>query len=374
MIKYLFFTMFITLFALMNVYTYKRFLSKLSFFAGYKKALRFFFYIVSLFIILFLTPRYYDIFSQKVLIGFSYAIGVLFMLFVMAVIYDLLTVTFHNVPFDKQRRRFMKVAFDVTFLILTISYVLKGIVNGFKEPILRRVSVKLKDFKLEGFKIIQLSDVHVGNTIKKEFVQKLVERVNARKADLVVLTGDLVDMDVDKIKEDLAPLKALKSTYGTYFILGNHEYFHDAYKTIKYLKTLGIHVMLNESTVIAQGFNLVGMTDVIGDRLGVFEPDLPKAFSDINPGLPTIVLAHQPKMVKALESYKPDLIISGHTHGGQIFPFGLLVLLDQPYLQGLYQHDETTQIFVSRGAGYWGPAIRVFADSEIVELTLRGES
>ena len=372
MIKIVFFTIFIALFIAMNIYSYRRFLSKLSYLKAYKKAVRYFLYLLTLFIVLFLSARRYDIYDQKVLLVFSYAIGVLFILFIAALIYDLLHVSFANVPFQKSRRRFMKVAFDVTFLILTISYLFKGIINGLKEPILKRLSIKIRDFKHDGFKIVQLSDVHVGNTIKKDFVERLVQRVNDLEADLVVITGDLVDAGIERIKEDLEPLKNLRSKHGTYFVLGNHEYYHDPIEIMEYIKTLNITILENESVVIGDGFNLVGLNDRFGSRIGLLEPDLPKAFKIVDQTLPTIVLAHQPKMVKELEVYKPDLILSGHTHGGQIFPFGLLVLLDQPYLSGLYQHDEDTQIFVSNGTGFWGPAIRIFADSEIVEIELKG--
>ncbi len=372
MIKIVFFTLFIAVFAGMNFYTYRRFLSKISFLQAYKKVVRYSLYLLSIFILLFLSSRNYDIYNQKVLWFFSYAIGILFILFIAALIYDLLHISFANVTFDKSRRKFMKVAFDVTFLILTISYLFKGMINGLKEPILRRQLIKIKDFKSDGFKIVQLSDVHVGNTIKKDFVEAFVQRINDLKPDLVVITGDLIDAEIERIKEDLAPLKNLISTYGTYFVLGNHEYFHDPLKSMEYIKTLNITILENESVQIEDQFNLVGLNDYIGSRVGLLEPDLPKAFSTVNKTLPTIVLAHQPKMVKELESYKPDLILSGHTHGGQIFPFGLLVLLDQPYLSGLYQHDEDTQIFVSNGTGFWGPAIRIFADSEIVEIELKG--
>lgn len=371
MIKYLFFVIFLSLFFLMNYYTYKRFLSKISFLQPYKGFVRAAIYIALLFIILFISARYYDIFSQKLLYLFSYSIGILFMLFVMALIYDLLQTGAQKVPFDEGRRRFIKIAFDVTFLILTFSYILKGIYNGFKEPILKRQKIKIKNFNRDGFKIIQLSDVHIGNTIKKDFVEKLVERVNATKPDLIVLTGDLVDLDIHKITEDIQPLQELSSKHGVYFILGNHEYFHNTHEIIEHIKRLGIKVLINEAKVIDQSFNLVGLSDAVGDRMGFLPPDLPKAFEPIDPALPTIVLAHQPKMIKSLETYKPDLVLSGHTHGGQIFPFGLLVLLDQPYLSGLYQHDAHTQIFVSKGAGYWGPPIRIHADSEIVALEIK---
>jgi len=227
----------------------------------------------------------------------------------------------------------------------------------------------IEGWKKKGYKIIQLSDVHVGNTIKKEFVKELVKRINAQNPDMVVITGDLVDLTVEEIKEDLAPLKNLISTHGTFFVLGNHEYFHGAYAWIEHLETLGIKVLLNESIMIDGKFNLVGVNDYFGYRAGYLEPDVKKAFENVDERYPAIVLAHQPKMIKELRAYKPDLMLSGHTHGGQIFPFGLLVLLDQPYLAGLY-HDSGTQVFVSKGTGFWGPAIRVLAESEIVEITI----
>ncbi len=244
-------------------------------------------------------------------------------------------------------------------------------INGLKDPTLRRISIEIRDFKSHGFKIVQLSDIHIGNIIKKDFVQRMVQKVNDLKPDLIVITGDLVDAEIETIKEDLEPLKNLRSKHGTYFVLGNHEYYHDPIITMQHIKTLDIIILENESVQIENHFNLVGLNDHFGHRVGILEPDLPKAFTGVDQTLPTIVLTHQPKMVKELETYKPDLIVSGHTHGGQILPFGLLALLDQPYLGGLYTHNEDTQIFVSKGVGFGGGlAIRVFADNEIVEIEL----
>ena len=138
----------------------------------------------------------------------------------------------------------------------------------------------------------------------------------------------------------------------------------------EHLRSLHVRVLENESVVIDKVINLAGITDLIGRRFAILEPDLPKALLQTDSNLPTVLLAHQPKITKELKNEKIDLILSGHTHGGQIFPFGLLVLLDQPYLSGLYQHSENTQIFVSNGAGYWGPPIRVLAPSEIVKIRL----
>ena len=133
--------------------------------------------------------------------------------------------------------------------------------------------------------------------------------------------------------------------------------------------------MLNESLQIDEkefSFNLIGFTDVSGERMDEYPMDIKKAYKGINPSLPTVVLAHQPKSILRLQQRPCDLMLSGHTHGGQIFPFGLLVMVDQPYLAGLYQHNDEQQIFVSRGAGYWGPPIRVMAPSEISKIVIKG--
>jgi hypothetical protein len=158
---------------------------------------------------------------------------------------------------------------------------------------------------------------------------------------------------------------------GVYYVPGNHEYFYGVHKIMEYVRTLGVHVLSNRSIVINHTINLAGVMDMSGKRFDFEPPDLKRALLHVKPELPTILLSHQPKIVKEMTDEKIDLILSGHTHGGQIFPFGLLVLLDQPYLSGLYQHSKHTQVFVSNGAGFWGPAVRIMAPSEIVKINLK---
>lgn len=230
------------------------------------------------------------------------------------------------------------------------------------------------DVSIEGLKkelsIVQISDVHIGNSLGKDFFDWIVTETNKLDADIVVITGELIDLPAEKIKDTLDGLKELKSKFGVYFVSGNHEYFHGVVEICEHLRTLGVHVLTNENLVINNSINLAGVTDLIGRRFGILEPDLKKALLHVRDDLPTILLAHQPKFTKELKNEKIDLILSGHTHGGQIFPFGLLVLLDQPYLSGLYKHSEKTQIYVNRGAGYWGPPIRIMSPSEIVKIKL----
>ncbi|MEA1914112.1 MAG: metallophosphoesterase [Campylobacterota bacterium] len=317
------------------------------------------------FTFLYLISRYYDALDQQLLYFSSYFIGIGFILFSVAVVYDLSTLLSKKI-FSPSTKR--KLFIDSAIILLLLAYISIGIFNGQSNPQIQTTNITIG--VKTPLKIVQLSDVHIGNTIKKDFIENLVQTVNAQKPDLVVLTGDLIDLEIEKIKHDVAPLKDLKSTYGTYFILGNHEYFHHAKSIVAYLKTLGIKPLLNESVLINKQFNLVGLTDYIGYRTNYLAPDVKKAYAHVHPNYPTIVLAHQPKLLHELLEYKPNLLLSGHTHGGQIFPFGLLVLLDQPYLSGLHKQEQT-QLYISRGTGYWGPPIRLFAPSEISVLNIQ---
>ena len=358
---------------LMNSYIYKRLFKRLHFDVT-KIALpvlsllfvaEIFFVVQMLFHPMAESPALFYLLSLSVAITVS--------LFFVTLLYDLIHTTAEKIPFDQSRRKFMKIAFDVTMLVLAFSYLLKGLIGGIKRPELNKVDVYIKDLGFESLKVVQLSDVHIGNTIGKAFLQECVDRINALKPDIVVITGDLVDRKIEDAKEDLAPLKELVSTYGTYFVLGNHEYYHGAQAIAEYLPEVGVKALLNESVLISDGnssINLVGLNDIQSIRFNTLLIDTQKAFSKIDPSKPTLLLSHQPKSIDFVENYNYDLMLSGHTHGGQIFPFGFLVMLQQPYLAGLHAIDSVKQIFVSRGTGYWGPPVRLFAPSEISVLTL----
>ncbi len=359
---------------LMNAYIYRRLIKRLHFnvqnigfiFLTSVFVFEIFFVIQMLFHPITESPSLYYTLSLAVALTVS--------LFFITLLYDLVHTTAQQIPFDQGRRRFMKIAFDVTMLILAFSYLLKGLIGGIKRPELNKVDIYIKDLGFEELTVVQLTDVHIGNTIGKEFVAECVERINALKPDIVVITGDLLDRKIEDAKDDLSPLKELKTRFGTYFVLGNHEYYHGAEDIANYMPQLNIKALLNDSVTIREGskaINIVGINDLQSIRFEVLPIDTYRAFENVDKQAPTILLSHQPKSIEEVKNKNYDLMISGHTHGGQIFPFGFLVMLQQPFLSGLHAVTTTKQIFVSRGTGYWGPPVRVFAPSEISVLTLK---
>ncbi len=367
----IFASIFLLVMVLMNVYIWRRFLRLLA----YDKKGVLLVIPVALLLgdLFFITDIATDIIpdSPALYIISSSFVGITFMLFVVALVYDLTITVSKRVPVDHSRRRTLKLIFDVTMLVAAFAYLLRGFSQGIKFPEVNKVRVQVKDFPLDKFNLVQLTDVHVGRTIKREFVKRLVQETNQLKPDIVVITGDLVDLPIVRIKHDLKPLKDLQAP--TYFILGNHEYFHGVNDTVAYIRELGITPLLNEHVVIGnagQQFNLVGLTDIIGRRVNAYAPDTAAAYNGLDQSKPCIVLAHQPKMISEMDNYRYDLMLSGHTHGGQIFPFGLLVMAAQPYLAGLHRVAPGRQIFVSRGTGYWGPPLRFLAPSEISQVII----
>jgi len=360
----------IAVLSLINFYSYRRFLKRLDIFCKIQGVIKWVMIAMTLCEVFYFLVLRLDNLDPILYLLFSAMIGVSFMLFCVAIVYDLFHIPYAKIPHDYSRRLFIKMVFDVTMLLLALSYIAKGFYNGMKAPRIKEVDVVIDGLE-SPLSIVQITDLHIGKTLGKAFMDYVVKQINTLDADIVVITGDLVDMPVEQIGDKLDSLRAIQSRLGVYYVPGNHEYFYGVNKIMEHIRTLGVQILSNRSIVINHTINLAGVMDMMGKRFDFEPPDLAKALLHVKPELPTILLSHQPKIVKEMNGAKIDLILSGHTHGGQIFPFGLLVLLDQPYLSGLYQHSKQTQVFVSNGAGYWGPAVRILAPSEIVKINLK---
>jgi hypothetical protein len=260
-------------------------------------------------------------------------------------------------------------------VLLALALTVIGLVNARRTARVVRVDVAIRDLppQLANFRIVQISDIHVGPTIKRDYLQAIVERVNGLQPDLVAITGDLVDGSVAELAAHVAPLASLRSRHGSFFVTGNHEYYSGVQGWVRELQRLGIRVLQNEHVVLQHegaGLVLAGVPDYGSHH---FDPrqrsDPAAALAGAPAGLPRVLLAHQPRSAPAAAQAGFDLQLSGHTHGGQFLPWSLFVPLQQPYTAGLHQLGGL-QVYVSRGTGYWGPPKRVGAPSEIAELRL----
>jgi uncharacterized protein len=227
---------------------------------------------------------------------------------------------------------------------------------------------------LQGFTIAQISDIHVGPTIKAPYLQAIVDKVNQLDADVVAVTGDLVDGSVRDLGPHVAPLADLRSRHGTYFVTGNHEYYSGAHAWIAELQRLGVRVLLNEHTVLQHGAAPLVLAGVADYSAHLFDPSHRSDPQRAVAGAPAeatvrVLLAHQPRSAEAAERAGFQLQLSGHTHGGQFFPWNFFVPLQQPFTAGLHKLRRLW-VYTSRGTGYWGPPKRFGAPSEITRLTL----
>jgi predicted MPP superfamily phosphohydrolase len=247
----------------------------------------------------------------------------------------------------------------------------KGALKGFS---LAEVEVHLDRLpaSFDGFRIVQLSDVHVGPTIGRDFVDAMVDAANSLSPDLIALTGDFVDGSVKSLSSHTAPLARLHASDGTYFVTGNHEYYSGVEDWLKEIERLGVTPLRNESRRIHRGtdsFLLAGVTDYRAESYGD-APDLKAALSIRSPGEEVVLLAHQPREVFRAEKEGVGLQLSGHTHGGQFWPWNWVIHLIEPVVSGLARFGRT-QIYVNSGTGYWGPPMRLGTESEITLITLR---
>ncbi len=277
---------------------------------------------------------------------------------------------------DPARRGFLANALNLG--VLGVSGVMTGLgySQAVQDPDVEELEVPVEglDPALDGFTIVQVSDIHVGPTVRGPVLERIVEAINALKPDLVAVTGDLVDGQVSGIGPHLRALADIQATHGAFFVTGNHEYYSGWEPWAKLVQSLGVEVLLDEHRVLDHaGASLVvgGVTDHSAARM---EPDhlgdAVLAFAGAPRGF-RLLLAHQPRSYELALEAGVDLQVSGHTHGGQYFPFTALIHLAQPFSQGLHRVAEKMWLYVNRGTTYWGPPIRLGAPQEITRLVLR---
>lgn len=260
--------------------------------------------------------------------------------------------------------------------VFALLLTLLGVYNARRSAPVKSIDVPIAGLAaaLHGLKIVQISDIHIGPTIKRGYVEKIVATVNGLNPDIIAVTGDVVDGSVPQLQADARPLGALSARHGTFFVTGNHEYYSGADTWIAEFRRLGFKVLMNEHVVVNHdGAHVIvaGVTDYSGGNFSAAHESSPeKAIS----GAPSeilfrLLLAHQPRSAPAASKAGFTLQLSGHTHGGQFLPWQLFIRLQQPFVHGLAKLNDLW-VYTSRGTGYWGPPIRLAAPSEVTLLSL----
>ncbi len=250
---------------------------------------------------------------------------------------------------------------------------------GLTRLVVRRIEIPLRNLPeaFDGFTIAHLSDLHLDLVHGRKWLAEVVEKTNALNPDLIAITGDLAEGSVSQFRDDVEPLKGLSAPKGVFFVTGNHEYFHDLNGWLHFLDGIGIRVLRNEREGIGDpdaGFELAGVDDHDGGRIAPGHgPDLQRTLDGWDQARPMVLLAHQPRIIGEAAQAGVDLVLSGHTHGGQIWPFSYLVYLQQPYVRGLKEVNGT-KLYLSSGTGFWGPPMRLGTTAEIALVILRPEA
>ncbi|WP_075733207.1 metallophosphoesterase [Streptomyces acidiscabies] len=253
-----------------------------------------------------------------------------------------------------------------TAAVGTVGYGTYGVLRG---PKVKRVTVPLAKLPraAHGYRIAVVSDIHLSPILGRGFAQKVVDTINGTQPDLIAVVGDLVDGSVKDLGPAAAPLAQLKARHGQFFVTGNHEYFSGAEQWIEEVRRLGIRPLQNERTELPW-FDLAGVNDIAGESEGR-GPDFAKALGDRDTARTAVLLAHQPVQIHDAVDHGVDLQLSGHTHGGQLWPGKYFAEAANPTVSGLERYDDT-QLYVSNGAGAWGPPTRVGAPSDVTVIEL----
>ncbi|WP_433203482.1 metallophosphoesterase [Dactylosporangium sp. CS-047395] len=302
-------------------------------------------------------------------------LGAVWILFVWAVAGDLLRLALLAGGVEDPVRSRVAAGFTA---VVALGLGLWGYREAMRVPRVRRVEVRIPRLGagLDGLKIVQLTDTHYGPIDRVAWSKGVTEVVNGLGADIVAHTGDIADGTPGQRTAQAAPLADVRAGLARVYVTGNHEYFGEAQGWLDHMQHLGWEPLHNRHIVVERGGDrlvVAGVDDrtAAGTGLEGHRADHALALDGADRDLPVLLLAHQPKQIDAAVEHGIDLQISGHTHGGQIWPFHYLVRIDQPVVQGLTRHGGRTQLYTSRGTGFWGPPFRVFAPSEITEITLR---
>ncbi len=280
----------------------------------------------------------------------------------------------HRDPQNPDRRLTLGRVFGGVAMTLGLGTAMAGAAEALA-LVVQRVRVPLRKLpaSLSGMRIVQITDLHFGSFTGPAYLERVVANVNALEPDLIAITGDLVDGTVANLGAAIEPLRHLKARHGVYFVTGNHEYYYGGDQWIAFLQEMGIVVLTNERVPIGDSdasFDLVGVPDRSAGHYSVGHAhDLAMALEGRDPTREVVLLAHQPATALEAAEYDVGLQLSGHTHGGQIYPVRFILYLEQPFIDGLHRLRDTF-IYVSRGTGYWGPPMRVGAPPEITEITL----
>jgi predicted MPP superfamily phosphohydrolase len=302
-------------------------------------------------------------------------LGVVWVLFVWSILGEVVTAIL-GVAGVGGPARYRVAAAVVTLIALVL--LIWGYAEAMRVPRVRRVEVALPRLGpgLDGLRLVLLTDTHYGPIDRARWSRGVTEVVNTLDADVVAHTGDIADGEVAQRREQAAPLGDVRAALARVYVTGNHEYFSGAQRWVEHMASLGWEALHNRHVLVERGGDqliVAGVDDrtAAGSGIPGHHADHEAALAGADPGLPVLLLAHQPQQVAGAVAHDVDLQLSGHTHGGQIWPFHYLVRTDQPSLQGLSRHGGRTQLYTSRGTGFWGPPFRIFAPSEITLLTLR---
>ncbi|MEU1483305.1 metallophosphoesterase [Streptomyces sp. NPDC005752] len=270
---------------------------------------------------------------------------------------------------DPSRRLFVARAVGGAAALAGLGTVGHGTYGVLRGPSTKRITIPLAGLprSAHGFRIAMVSDIHIGPILGRAHTRRIVEAINATGPDLVAVVGDLVDGSVADLGSAAEPLAGLQARHGSFFVTGNHEYFSGAAEWVDHVRELGLHPLENARVEIA-GFDLAGVNDVAGESEGQ-GPDFARALGDRDRSRASVLLAHQPVVIDDAVAYGVGLQLSGHTHGGQLWPGNLVAELANPTVAG-YERYGDTQLYVSRGAGAWGPPVRVGAPSDITVVEL----